>query len=238
LDRAYSEKSFISIFESCGFTTYWFANQTPDYSYDRIAKSVDYYIPTSIRNDVYSDKRWTDKNILEQLYRAEDNNISQKLIVMHTIGSHWYYNYRYPIEFERFKPTVDSRSINSNSSEQIVNAYDNTVLFTDYFVSSVIETFRDDNTMVVFVSDHGELLGEDGKWLHASEHEVLYQSAFFIWLSDKYVSNYPEKAKTIRARAKEEIPTTTSSVFHTIIDGANIESSIIDSTLNLFDTLP
>ncbi|TIH01871.1 hypothetical protein D0S45_21020, partial [Marinifilum sp. JC120] len=120
------------MFKQCGFDTYWFANQTPDYTYDGIAKSVDHYIPTSVMSSVYSDKLWTDENILEVFDSKISKSTKQKLIVLHTIGSHWYYNYRYDDRFKKFIPVSNSRSIHHNTSEELINSYDNSILYMDY----------------------------------------------------------------------------------------------------------
>ena len=97
------------------------------------------------------------------------------LVVMHQMGNHGpeYYK-RYPAEFERFKPVCKSSELSSCTKEEIDNAYDNAILYTDFFLSSVINFLKkyDDQyeTAMLYVSDHGESLGEHGLYLHAAPY--------------------------------------------------------------------
>ncbi|TAJ13603.1 DUF1705 domain-containing protein [Marinilabiliaceae bacterium JC017] len=232
-EKSYSEESFIKIFKQCGFDTYWFANQTPDYTYDGIAKSVDHYIPTSVMSSVYSDKLWTDENILEVFDSKISKSTKQKLIVLHTIGSHWYYNYRYDDRFKKFIPVSNSRSIHHNTSEELINSYDNSILYMDYFVSEIIKKMEDENCILIYLSDHGELLGEKGKWLHAVEHDVLRNAACFVWMSDKYKRKHSDKEIAMKDKSSEEI--TTSFLFHSILDAGAIQTNCLDSLQSIFN---
>ena len=231
-DLAYAESSFIEVFKKCNFETYWFANQNPEPSYYSLAKSAEYYIPASRGNDLYLDKQWTDENILSLIDTSILSNKRQKLIILHTIGAHWYYNYRYPEKFKEYTPITRSRSIGHNSGEEIINSYDNSVLYMDYFVDRVIEKMQSDNCIVIYLSDHGELLGEDGGWLHAVEHDVLHDAACFIWMSDKYKNKNPKKVNALNLNSKKEI--NTSFLFHSIIDAASIQTEVVDSMRSVF----
>ncbi len=178
--RAYSEKSIIDIFNRCNFDTYWFANQNPEYSYYAIAKSAQNLMLTSLNSDEYSDKLWTDQNILSVFNESIKPSNNNKLLILHTIGSHWYCNYRYPENLKKYLPITKSRSINHNIKEEIINSYDNTILYMDFFVSSIINLVKHENCILIYISDHGELLGENNQWLHAIEHETLHNAASFI----------------------------------------------------------
>lgn len=87
------------------------------------------------------------------------------VIVLHTIGSHGptYYN-RYPAQFKKFTPTCDTNEIQTCSQQQLVNTYDNTILYVDYIVDKAINILKEhqDNftTSLVYLSDHGESLGK------------------------------------------------------------------------------
>lgn len=103
------------------------------------------------------------------------NNNKDLLIVLHQMGSHGprYYE-RYPKDFERFKPACHTGELNDCSQQEIDNAYDNVVLYTDYFLSEVINLLKkyDNNyaAAMLYVSDHGESLGEHGVYLHAAPY--------------------------------------------------------------------
>jgi lipid A ethanolaminephosphotransferase len=99
------------------------------------------------------------------------------LIVFHQMGNHGpeYYR-RYPKEFEKFKPMCMTGELRDCSQEEIDNSYDNAILYTDYFLSQVIEFLKkyDDHyaTAMLYVSDHGESLGEHGFYLHAAPYKI------------------------------------------------------------------
>lgn len=114
-------------------------------------------------------------NGLDQYVEArKDKDI---LIVLHQMGNHGpeYYR-RYPKEFERFKPACKTGELRNCSQEEIDNAYDNAILYTDYFLSNVIEFLKkhdnDFSTGMIYVSDHGESLGEYGIYLHAAPYII------------------------------------------------------------------
>ncbi|WP_426934767.1 sulfatase-like hydrolase/transferase, partial [Bacillus wiedmannii] len=92
------------------------------------------------------------------------------LIVLHTIGSHGpTYNHRYPPAFRKFTPTCETKQIQECSQAQLINTYDNTILYADYIVDKAIELLKahqeEFTTSLVYLSDHGESLGEKGVYL-------------------------------------------------------------------------
>lgn len=99
------------------------------------------------------------------------------LIVLHMMGNHGpeYYR-RYPKEFEKFKPMCMTGELRDCTQEQIDNSYDNAILYTDYFLSNVIDFLKkydkDHATAMLYVSDHGESLGEHGFYLHAAPYMI------------------------------------------------------------------
>lgn len=105
-------------------------------------------------------------------------------------------------------------------------------MYTDYFLDRLIDILQKKNALVVYISDHGESLGEDGLWLHANDHHTLKNPAALIWMSDKYVANYPEKREALILNKDKRWRT--DYVFHTILSGANIPSTSIQNDLNVF----
>jgi lipid A ethanolaminephosphotransferase len=99
------------------------------------------------------------------------------LIVLHQMGNHGpeYYR-RYPKEFEKFTPMCMTGELQDCSQAEIDNSYDNAILYTDYFLSNVIDLLKkyDDShaTAMLYVSDHGESLGENGFYLHAAPYMI------------------------------------------------------------------
>ncbi|MBD9553041.1 phosphoethanolamine transferase EptA [Pantoea sp. PNT01] len=139
----------------------------------------------------------------EILFHGLEEYINQlqgsSVIVLHTIGSHGpTYNHRYPPEFGKFKPTCETNQIQECSQEQLVNTYDNTILYADYIVDKAIELLKAHQekftTSLVYLSDHGESLGEKGVYLHGLPYaiapEVQTRVPLLIWLSPDYQQRY------------------------------------------------
>lgn len=135
------------------------------------------------------------------------------VIVLHTIGSHGpTYNHRYPPAFRTFTPTCETNEIQGCSREQLVNTYDNTVLYVDYIVDKgikLLQAHQDTfNTSLVYLSDHGESLGENGVYLHGLPYAIAPETQthipMLIWLSDAYKKQYHVSQRCLEQRAKNE----------------------------------
>ncbi len=140
-----------------------------------------------------------DEVLFHDLANDIDKLNGDGLIVLHTIGSHGptYYN-RYPKEFRKFTPTCDTNEIQSCTQEQLVNTYDNTVLYVDYIVDKAIKLLQSKQdkftTSLVYLSDHGESLGENGIYLHGLPYPIAPDTQkhvpMLVWLSDDYQKRY------------------------------------------------
>jgi lipid A ethanolaminephosphotransferase len=123
------------------------------------------------------DTECRDTGMLEGLQEYIDNREGDILIVLHSMGSHGpAYFKRYPKEFETFTPACNTLELSQCSNEEIINAYDNTIAYTDYFLSKVIELLKRNTpkyeTAMFYVSDHGESLGESGIYLHGMPYMI------------------------------------------------------------------
>jgi glucan phosphoethanolaminetransferase (alkaline phosphatase superfamily) len=134
------------------------------------------------------------------------------------IGSHWWYESRYPDKFRVFKPVIKSKYIPSNTSEEMINSYDNTILYLDYFMSNIISSLKTSKTktLLIYLSDHGELLGENGKWLHAQEDEASKNPAMILWYSDEFKTAYPEIVAALKENQFKFF--STDFFYHSILD--------------------
>ncbi|WP_374941358.1 phosphoethanolamine transferase EptA [Scandinavium lactucae] len=135
-------------------------------------------------------------DVLFQGLDAYINNLKgDGVIVLHTIGSHGptYYN-RYPKALRTFSPTCDSNEIQNCTKEQLVNTYDNTLVNVDYIVDKAIKLLQSKQntftTSLVYLSDHGESLGENGVYLHGLPWSIAPDTQkhvpMLIWLSEDY----------------------------------------------------
>lgn len=140
-----------------------------------------------------------------------DNLQQDGIIVLHTIGSHGptYYN-RYPAEFKKFTPTCDTNEIQSCTQQQLTNTYDNTILYVDYVVDKAIKLLQSKQdkftTSLVYLSDHGESLGEDGVYLHGLPYSIAPDKQkhvpMLLWLSPDYQQRYGVSSQCLQQQAK------------------------------------
>ncbi len=143
-----------------------------------------------------------------------DNLQQDGIIVLHTIGSHGptYYN-RYPAAFRKFTPTCDTNEIQGCTREQLTNTYDNTILYVDYVVDKAIKLLQSKQdkftTSPVYLSDHGESLGEDGVYLHGLPYSIAPDTQkhvpMALWLSADYQQRYGISAHCLQQRAQKRI---------------------------------
>lgn len=231
--RAYTEQSFITLFKKAGYRTSWLANQDFSDSYAYFAHEADSLILCNAVMSAYNPSRYTDMEILPHFRRwVNSTNGSRRLAVIHTIGSHWGYKSHYPERRDNFLPDMDNHDIALLSHEQIINSYDNTILETDRFVSGLIDMIRSDNAMVIFISDHGENLGENGKYLHSEDSEEARHPACFVWYSEKYAARFPDKVSALKRNRLNRY--TTDAIFHTVLDAAGLDTPALKHELSMF----
>ncbi len=231
-NRAYTERSFIDVFNEAGFNTIFIGNQDAEKPYAYFTKEAQTNIFVNLSKGVYNYDKWLDEDILPVYQKELAKNNKQQLFVLHTIGSHWWYNVHYSDSFEIYKPVMKSRIVASCDSMEIVNSYDNTVAYTDWFISQIIEPLKNLNAICIFLSDHGEALGENGQWLHASESTMMNWTAAFVWMSDNYKQKHPYFNQNINHNKHQFYKT--DFLFHSVIDAADIQTDILDTTFSIF----
>ena len=236
-DRAFSEPSFIDVFKAADYQTTFIANQNPEKPYFYFFSEADTSIRINSGRSFVTFDKWLDGDMLPLYNNIIQRPYNKQLIILHCIGSHWWYNAHFvktPDMDSLFTPIVESRVISGADSMAIVNSYDNTILYTDYFLSQVIASLKHKNAIVLFLSDHGEALGEDGKWLHASDPSIkaLHETASFVWFSDIYKKKYPTFVAAAHKNCCQRYRT--DYFYHSIIDGAHIQTDILDTTFSIF----
>lgn len=228
-----TEKTVVEAFKEAGFHTSWFANQINKYPVTkRLEKICDYTRVNQFSEEIGG---FYDADILPDLENIIDNHHSKKFIVIHTIGSHFRYTNRYPKEFEQFTPVMKDfgyDDLNYQYSEEIINSYDNSILYTDYFLGQIIDKLKSthQNAVMLYVSDHGENLFDDERRFigHGTTKPTPYEYhiPFMVWYSDKYKELNSEKVKQMKLNLNA--PASSAKItFHTLMDLANI--TYIDS---------
>lgn len=230
-DRAYREKSFIHIYNSCGYTSWWLANQEASSTFVSFMHECDTLKSVNIEKSAYTYDKWLDADLLPLFDQALAAPGARKLIILHTIGSHWWYNSHFTPEFAPFQPIVQSRVISSCTDEEIRNSYDNTIVYTDYFLSLLIQRLKPRDAILIYQSDHGEALGENGVYLHAAETPEAHRAACFIYMSPAYQQAHPDAYPN--AKRNSRTPYRTDHLFHTMLDAGSIETPYRDESLSL-----
>ncbi len=233
-DTIKTTKSIITAFKEAGYKTAFISNQAPNHSYTQyFGDEADECI---YMTDTLGRHRY-DGEMLEQVNCCLKDSCCKQFIVLHSYGSHFKYSERYPTDFGSFKPD-ECREVNKSMRPLLVNAYDNSIEYTDMWLDSLLSTLNKTGrrAAVVYSSDHGEdILDDDrGRFLHASPTPTYYQLhvAMFTWVSDNFRNEYPDKFENMQNN-EHELVSSTSSVFNTMLDLAGIETNYLDKDLSL-----
>lgn len=232
-ELAYDEPAFISLFGKAGYRTAWIGNQDDSAPYAYFMNHCDTLINNGATKSLYGYDSWLDSELLPHIDRLLAHDAPRQLMVLHTIGSHWWYRSHYSRSDARFQPEIDSRVITELTPQQLINSYDNTILSSDRFWTDVIMRLNDRRAVVLYVSDHGESLGEEGRYLHNDGVPECLNPAGFIWMSDSYISTFPAKAASLRRNAP--LPHDLDKIFHTALSLGNINTPILEHGKSLVD---
>lgn len=164
----------------------------------------------------------------EQIASSKKNKV---LIILHTSTSHGpTYSKKYPPRFEIFKPVCNSVELGNCSHQELINAYDNTIVYTDYILYNIIEDLKqlkEYKSTMLFVSDHGESLGEKKLYMHGVPLSIApkeqYEIPFIVWVSD----NSAKQLKHNKILSQNH-------VFHSVLNFLGIQSPIYDEKMNIF----
>lgn len=164
-----------------------------------------------------------------------------KIIALHIIGSHGpTYWKRYPAEMGVFTPACNRSDIENCTNEEIVNTYDNSIRYTDYVMGKLIaklQTYKNDyNTALVYMSDHGESLGENGLFLHGTPYNLAPDEQtkvpLIMWLSDSFVASRGINTQCLKRNASSKVYSQ-DSLFHSMLGLMNVTTNIYDSKLDI-----
>jgi lipid A ethanolaminephosphotransferase len=182
-----------------------------------------------------------DSVMLEDLPERLRAITADTVIVLHQIGSHGpAYSKRYPADLAIFRPACSSNELQTCSHAEIVNAYDNTIAATDAFLAKAIEVLqkhsdRLDGAML-YVSDHGESLGEQGLYLHGMPYafapRVQTEVPFMVWTSAGFRRDQGVDVECLRAQRNE--PLSHDNLYHTVLGAMNTRNAVYDASLDVF----
>ncbi|EDO9094556.1 phosphoethanolamine--lipid A transferase, partial [Campylobacter coli] len=176
-----------------------------------------------------------DENLLPFLKERLDSLDTQNIIVLHLQGSHGpaYYK-RYPSEFKKFIPTCDTNELSKCDSEALINTYDNTLLYTDYLLSEIIKLLKekkDYESSLIYLSDHGESLGENGIYLHGMPYTIApsYQTHIpvIFWSSDENLMTTAQNHKSLNLSQ--------DNLFSTLLGYFDVKTSVYEPEYDLLN---
>jgi lipid A ethanolaminephosphotransferase len=161
-------------------------------------------------------------------------------VIFHAIGSHGpAYAERYPPQFEVFKPACRSNELQRCSEQEIVNAYDNSIAYTDYVLSRQIELLQANadrfDSVLLYASDHGESLGEQGIYLHGMPYSfaprVQKEVPMLFWASRGYLQRTGLSMGCMRAHSHD--PVGHDNVYHTVLGAMAVRDAVYDPKLDI-----
>jgi lipid A ethanolaminephosphotransferase len=233
-----SNEDLLDVLMHAGFEVEWWDNNTGDKNVgDRL--TVRPRMMTAEDGPEFCFPECIDGVFLKSLQEKADTITKNTVIVLHQIGSHGpSYWLRYPADRELFTPACKTPELTECSTEEIVNAYDNTIAYTDYFLAQVIDVLDASDRVIpamYYVSDHGESLGEGGLYLHGTPYFMApeYQTRvpMVIWMSERFRASLGVDASCLGAAADR--PVSHDNMFSTVLGLVDVTTTAKDQALDL-----
>ncbi|HIJ90369.1 MAG: phosphoethanolamine--lipid A transferase [Desulfobulbaceae bacterium] len=232
--KAAARENILDVVQRAGVNVLWRDNNSDSKGVALRVPYEDYHDPA--RNTV-CDGECRDEGMLVGLQDYIDARKSGDiLIVLHQMGNHGpaYYK-RYPKEFERFTPACLTSQLDECSQEEIGNAYDNAILYTDYFLSKVIALLKQNDkrfqTAMVYMSDHGESLGEFGVYLHGLPYLLAPEAQKHIAAIMWFGSRFEVDKGILRQQSGREL--SQDNLFHTLLGIMDIHTELYNPQLDI-----
>jgi lipid A ethanolaminephosphotransferase len=236
-EKSNAADNVLDVLERAGVSVLWRDNNS---SSKHVADRVEYETYSTDKTNPVCDTECRDEGMLSGLQDYIDRHpTGDVLIVLHQMGNHGpaYYK-RYPPTFEKFSPVCRTNDLGACSTEEIVNAYDNAILYTDFFLSRVIELLKDNDdtfeTAMLYVSDHGESLGESGLYLHGLPYFLAPQAQKHVPLMMWFGRNFDRLAlANIQQKRHERL--SHDNMFSTLLGLFEVQTAAYDPEMDLLD---
>ncbi|MDR0588530.1 MAG: phosphoethanolamine--lipid A transferase [Burkholderiales bacterium] len=238
LNRAPYIENLVDLLRNNGYQIQWFDN---DEGCKEVCKRVPTVYMTDLGNKKYCDKDYCyDEVFLEPLETYLNNIQDNSFIVLHMMGSHGpsYYK-RYPDAFARFTPTCYTGEVQNCDKNAIVNTYDNTILYTDHVIAEVIRLLKkypDYEIGLMYVSDHGESLGENNIYLHGIPYAVAPKEQtrvpMLLWMSSMMKKEDHINYECLKEKSRD--PISHDYIFHSLISLMEVRTKLYRPELDLF----
>ncbi len=236
--EANATENILDVLQRTGVNVLWLDNNSDSKG---VAVRVPYESYKSSDKNKTCDVECRDVGMLAELQSyINDHPTGDIFIILHQMGNHGpaYYK-RYPEEFRKFTPTCDTNQLEDCSAEEINNTYDNAILYTDYFLSKVIELLEMNDegfeAAMIYMSDHGESLGENNLYLHGLPYmlapDVQKKVPVIAWFGKNFQHeiNFELLDKKIHNEYSHD------NLFHTLLGMMEVETSVYDQSMDLID---
>jgi len=240
-DKAINQDNLINILKRAGLHQEWLDN---DNGCKSVCNDIDNVrIKSSKKNKWCNGLSCIDEVLVEET-KNKLSNLPNKdsIIFLHLIGSHGptYYD-RYPKEHKIFLPDCQRSDIQNCTKEQLINSYDNTIAYSDYVMSELIRLLKQQekkyNTAFLYVSDHGESLGEYGLYLHGAPYFIAPEEQtkvpMLMWFSDSFISENNINVYKLKYNAKNQ-EYSHDNFFHSILGLMGVQTNVYDKKLDIF----
>jgi|TARA_R110002124_G_scaffold267309_1_gene434480 lipid A ethanolaminephosphotransferase len=204
--KARRTQNVLDVISKAGVSVLWRDNNS---SSKGVADRVEYQNFKSPELNSVCDIECRDIGMLDGLQGYIDDQEGSVLIVLHQMGNHGpaYYK-RYPKDFEKFTPACQTSELSACETSEIVNAYDNAILYTDYFINETINLLEENNTnfetAMFYIGDHGESLGKNGLYLHGMPYMLAPEEQTHVpliaWFGS---SSHVDMESTVKQSKKE-----------------------------------
>ena len=243
-DKAKSQQGLMDVLSHAGFEVLWRNNNSgckgvcDRVEYEDMSKPI-------VGNKFCGSDGCYDERLLEGLPARIRSSSKDMVIVLHQLGSHGpTYWKRYPESFKRFGPECETSDLQKCSSESIVATYDNTILYTDHFLSRTIDLLRqlesenDIDVSMIYFSDHGESLGENNMYLHGAPYLLSpieqRHVPFMVWMPERFRQRFRIDGTCLAARADQ--PFSHDNIFHSVLGMLNIRTAVRNPALDMFES--
>jgi lipid A ethanolaminephosphotransferase len=234
--KSRSTYNVLDVLNTAGVNILWRENNS---SSKGVADRVTYEDYKTPENNTICNPECRDEGMLVGLQEyINSNKTGDLLIVLHQMGNHGpaYYK-RYPASFEKYTPVCKTSQLEECSAEEISNAYDNAVLYTDYFLSKVIALLKENNqfeTAMFYIGDHGESLGENSIYLHGLPYFMAPENQKHIpaimWFGDRFQI---DRNKLREVAGKEY---SQDNLFHTLLGLMEVETSVYVKDMDIINS--
>lgn len=244
-NSAKNSSSLVDIIKYAGYDVVWYDNDGGCKGVCDRVPNEDLLISDPEFKGLCTTDSCYDEVLLKRLHtRVAKAARKQKstVIFLHLIGSHGpTYFERLPDDKKVFKPSCERSDIENCSVEQIVNSYDNTIYYTDYILSKVVEELKtyekNFGTAMFYISDHGESLGEKGLFLHGAPYAIApdYQKEvpMMTWFADSFSEDHHMDLDCLKSEAKKE-RFSQDNFFHSLLGILDVNTSFYNEKLDLF----